>query len=69
MNKLMTVVAASVCAVSLSGSAIAAEDPSVAKKDGEALEEEEDKLFEASLASLLLRQKALKAESVTRNTT
>ena len=49
MNKLMTVVAASVCAVSLSGSAIAAEDPSVAKKDGEALEEEEDKLFEASL--------------------
>ena len=53
MNKLMTVVAASVCAVSLSGSAIAAEDQSTEnEKDSnaeaaEALEEEESKVFEA----------------------
>ena len=42
MNKLMTVVAASVCAVSLSGSAVAAEDVSADKKvttaEAEALE-------------------------------
>ena len=54
MNKLMTVVAASVCAVSLSGSAFAAENQSVQKADAAAakeaaenLEEEEDKLYEA----------------------
>ena len=53
MNKLMTVVAASVCAVSLSGSAVAAEDVSTDKKvttaEAEALEEEEDQIFEAGL--------------------
>ena len=56
MNKLMTVVAASVCAVSLSGSAIAAEDQSTkkaeaaeAKEAAENLEEEEDKIFEAGV--------------------
>ena len=53
MNKLMTVVAASVCAVSLSGSAVAAEDVSADKKvttaEAEALEEEEDQIFEAGL--------------------
>ena len=48
MNKLMTVVAASVCAVSLSGSAIAAEDSSTENKEIE-LQEEEDQLFEAGL--------------------
>ena len=54
MNKLMTVVAASVCAVSLSGSAFAAEDQSVKKSDvaadkeaAENLEEEEDAIYEA----------------------
>ena len=47
MNKLMTVVAASVCAVSLSGSAVAAEDQSTENKETEELQEEEDKLFEA----------------------
>ena len=51
MNKLMTVVAASVCAVSLSGSAIAAEDVSTEKKEAaeaaENLEEEEEKILEA----------------------
>ena len=52
MNKLMTVVAASVCAVSLSGSAVAAEDVSTEKKEAaEAArnleEEEEDKILEA----------------------
>ena len=46
MNKLMTVVAASVCAVSLSGSAVAAEDSST-EKNAEELQEEESKLFEA----------------------
>ena len=48
MNKLMTVVAASVCAVSLSGSAVAAEDSST-EKNAEELQEEESKLFEAGL--------------------
>ena len=54
MNKLMTVVAASVCAVSLSGSAIAAEDVSTEKRDlaaekeaAEGVEEEDDKAIEA----------------------
>lgn len=47
MNKLMTVVAASVCAVSLSGSAIAAEDTSTENKEAAELQEEEDSLFEA----------------------
>jgi len=48
MNKLMTVVAASVCAVSLSGSAVAAEEVTTEKKEAaEALEEEEDKILEA----------------------
>ena len=57
MNKLMTVVAASVCAVSLSGAAAAAEDQSKIVKDAkpsevksaeaEALEEDETKIFEA----------------------
>jgi len=47
MNKLMTVVAASVCAVSLSGSAVAAENTSTEKQDAEALEEEEVAVFEA----------------------
>ena len=46
MNRLMTVVAASVCAVSLSGSAVAAEDSST-EKNAEELQEEESKLFEA----------------------
>lgn len=50
MNKLMTVVAASVCAVSLSGTAVAAEDQSTDKKieaeEAEALEEEEEKALE-----------------------
>ena len=49
MNKLMTVVAASVCAVSLSGSAVAAEDSSIENKEAAGLQEEEDKLFEAGL--------------------
>ena len=56
MNKLMTVVAASVCAVSLSGAAVAAEDQSTKKADAAAakeaaenLEEEEDKLYEAGV--------------------
>ena len=40
MNKLMTVVAASVCAVSLSGAAVAEE---------EVLKEKEDKLYEAGV--------------------
>ena len=48
MNKLMTVVAASVCAVSLSGSVVAAEDSSTENKEIE-LQEEEDQLFEAGL--------------------
>ena len=54
MNKLMTVVAASVCAVSLSGSAFAVENQSAPKADAAAdkeaaenLEEEDSKLFEA----------------------
>ena len=57
MNKLMTVVAASVCAVSLSGAAAAAEDQAKIMKDAkpsevksaeaEALEEDETKIFEA----------------------
>ena len=47
MNKLMTVVAASVCAVSLSGAAVAAENSSVENKEAEELREEDDKLFEA----------------------
>ena len=53
MNKLMTVVAASVCAVSLSGTAVAAEDVSkdeaqkVTADEAEALEEDEAKIFEA----------------------
>ena len=53
MNKLMTVVAASVCAVSLSGTAVAAEDQSkdeaqkVTAEEAEALEEDEAKIFEA----------------------
>ena len=52
MNKLMTVVAASVCAVSLSGVAFAAEDVSTEKKEAaEAAEnleeEEEEKILEA----------------------
>jgi len=45
MNKLMTVVAASVCAVSLS--AVAAEDPKENQASAEALEEEETPIFEA----------------------
>ena len=46
MNKLMTVVAASVCAVSLS--AVAAEDSREANRVAEAAaEEEESSLFEA----------------------
>ena len=56
MNKLMTVVAASVCAVSLSGSAFAVENQSVPKADAAAdkeaaenLQEEEDKIFEAGI--------------------
>ena len=49
MNKLMTVVAASVCAVSLSGSAVAAEDQSTENKETEELQEEEDNLFEAGV--------------------
>ena len=48
MNRLMTVVAASVCAVSLSGSVVAAEDSSTENKEIE-LQEEEDQLFEAGL--------------------
>ena len=53
MNKLMTVVAASVCAVSLSGSALAAEevkDTTAVAADqeaAEAAEEESDKIVEA----------------------
>ena len=53
MNKLMTVVAASVCAVSLSGSAVAAEDVTatdpqkVSAGEAEALEEDEASIFEA----------------------
>ena len=55
MNKLMTVVAASVCAVSLSGAAVAAENQSVEKaaeaatnkEAAENLEEEDDAIFEA----------------------
>ena len=48
MNKLMTVVAASVCAVSLSGSAVAAEDQAVeADKEAAEAEEEESPMFEA----------------------
>jgi len=53
MNKLMTVVAASVCAVSLSASALAEENPSekpAGKEAAEAAEEEEsDQLFEAGV--------------------
>ena len=49
MNKLMTVVAASVCAVSLSGSAVAAEDSSTENNKEVELQEEEDKLFEVGL--------------------
>ncbi len=53
MNKLMTVVAASVCAVSLSGAAVAAENVSkdeaqkVTAGEAEALEEDEAQIFEA----------------------
>ena len=53
MNKLMTVVAASVCAVSLSGTAVAAEDQSkdeaqkVTAEEAESLEEEGDGWFSA----------------------
>ena len=57
MNKLMAVVAASVCAVSLSGAAFAAEDQSKIMKDArpsgekpaeaEALEEDDAEIFEA----------------------
>ena len=53
MNKLMTVVAASVCAVSFVSSAVAAEDVSknetqkVTAGEAEALEEDEAKIFEA----------------------
>ena len=51
MNKLMTVVAASVCAVSLSGSAVAAENQAteetkVTAEEAEALEEKTDSIFE-----------------------
>jgi len=59
MNKLMTVVAASVCAVALAGRASAAEEKSAETnavvavtadaKDGEALEEEESSVFEAEV--------------------
>ena len=51
MNKLMTVVAASVCAVSLSGAAVAAENQSTEKladkEAAENLEEEEESIYEA----------------------
>ena len=53
MNKLMTVVAASVCAVSLSEFAVAAENgvkesaQKVSAEEAEALEEEDDKILEA----------------------
>lgn len=51
MNKLMTVVAASVCAVSFSATALADADASADKKvtaeEAESLEEEDDKMFEA----------------------
>ena len=51
MNKLMTVVAASVCAVSFSAAAFADADVPATnnKANAEALEEEEDQVFEAGL--------------------
>ena len=50
MNKLMTVVAASVCAVSFSATAFAAADASAeSKKNAEAMEEAEAKIFEAGV--------------------
>ena len=51
MNKLMTVVAASVCAVSFSATAFAAAEAPAAenKANAEALEEEEDSILEAGL--------------------
>ena len=53
MNKLMTVVAASVCAVSLSGSAVAdaevSADKKVTSEEAESLEEEEPTMFEAGV--------------------
>ena len=51
MKKLMTVVAASVCAVSFSATAFAAAEAPAAenKANAEAMEEEEDQIFEAGL--------------------
>ena len=52
MNKLMTVVAASVCAVSFSAVALADADVSqekLTKEEAEAVEEEEAKIFEAGV--------------------